>query len=657
MSLDSTVHTYEYEVTEGGFFACSFYNTKPRSITVLGNTPGQLNNRISTAETRIQKIEDGLSVSGERLFSNRGVFLDVVTGLNLYKGITYKLFFNAIGGKFDTLYLFVSDSYNNDLKTFSPRDEEDVLTFTLSNTYKNAKVRVVAYGGGTNYGTGIRVRLEQLLSFADSIDKAQESISSETARATSAESSLLDKISQDKNELQGLINSIVPIQIEGNVENAPDEEDISDVNNLLRLKDRVPGNGYGYKYIRKTDIFNEVVDSDNTVYVIRYSYDLGGDSIELPKNCVLLFDGGMVHDGELIGDDSLIIATRTQIFNNISVSGTWKNSTVFSEWFPFAVLAGQDDSSLFVAFMGLCNGPTHTTAYIENKEIYTSVPSGEAFGAIVIPSYTTLVISGTISQLPNNYEKFNLILIRDVKDVEVKGGVLVGDKDSHTGNTGEWGHGIRVAGAKNVLVSGVSVSKFWGDGIDIIEGASNDAKNVTITMCDITDCRRNGISVEAGQNIVILSCRSNYNGVNGTPPRAGLDIEPWQNGMDKVKCITVFGCEFIENVGYDLHIIARNAQTADYDNDIYVEGCTVKNAYFQSARKCFVSNCDIYGTADGGGAGFILDKSWYLNKGTTANRPSANVVGAGFTYFDTDLGKMIVSNGTSWVNMDGTALS
>lgn len=25
--------------------------------------------------------------------------------------------------------------------------------------------------------------------------------------------------------------------------------------------------------------------------------------------------------------------------------------------------------------------------------------------------------------------------------------------------------------------------------------------------------------------------------------------------------------------------------------------------------------------------------------------------------FDTDLGKMIVSNGTDWVNMDGTALS
>jgi len=43
--------------------------------------------------------------------------------------------------------------------------------------------------------------------------------------------------------------------------------------------------------------------------------------------------------------------------------------------------------------------------------------------------------------------------------------------------------------------------------------------------------------------------------------------------------------------------------------------------------------------------------------GTTAQRPSASDAGVGFTYFDTDLGKMIVSDGTDWVNMDGTALS
>lgn len=46
----------------------------------------------------------------------------------------------------------------------------------------------------------------------------------------------------------------------------------------------------------------------------------------------------------------------------------------------------------------------------------------------------------------------------------------------------------------------------------------------------------------------------------------------------------------------------------------------------------------------------------YATSGTTANRPSASDVETGDTYFDTTLGKMIVSNGSSWINMDGTSL-
>ena len=47
--------------------------------------------------------------------------------------------------------------------------------------------------------------------------------------------------------------------------------------------------------------------------------------------------------------------------------------------------------------------------------------------------------------------------------------------------------------------------------------------------------------------------------------------------------------------------------------------------------------------------------------GPTSNRPSIGnngciAIRVGQEYFDTDLGKKIVWNGTSWVNMDGTAL-
>ena len=52
-------------------------------------------------------------------------------------------------------------------------------------------------------------------------------------------------------------------------------------------------------------------------------------------------------------------------------------------------------------------------------------------------------------------------------------------------------------------------------------------------------------------------------------------------------------------------------------------------------------------------AGYTPAKS----SGTTSSRPTMTADDAGFTYWDTDLGKMIAWSGTAWVNMDGTALS
>lgn len=43
-------------------------------------------------------------------------------------------------------------------------------------------------------------------------------------------------------------------------------------------------------------------------------------------------------------------------------------------------------------------------------------------------------------------------------------------------------------------------------------------------------------------------------------------------------------------------------------------------------------------------------------KGTTGQRPKLLDSDSGLTYYDSDLGKMILWNGTAWVNMDGTAL-
>ena len=46
----------------------------------------------------------------------------------------------------------------------------------------------------------------------------------------------------------------------------------------------------------------------------------------------------------------------------------------------------------------------------------------------------------------------------------------------------------------------------------------------------------------------------------------------------------------------------------------------------------------------------------YNRKQTTINRPTVIPDDAGFKYYDTDIKKYIVWNGTEWTNMDGTSL-
>jgi hypothetical protein len=68
-----------------------------------------------------------------------------------------------------------------------------------------------------------------------------------------------------------------------------------------------------------------------------------------------------------------------------------------------------------------------------------------------------------------------LYLDYDVENVMIKGGTLRGDNETHdyskkgeyTGGTHEWGNGITTAGARNVVVDGVKIKNFTGDGIEI----------------------------------------------------------------------------------------------------------------------------------------------------------------------------------------------
>lgn len=83
--------------------------------------------------------------------------------------------------------------------------------------------------------------------------------------------------------------------------NNPDDEDLVDNNGVLKLKDRDTSKGMGYVILRTDKTFAEQVTQPNTIYEIRYDFDLYCKDITIPEGCVLDFQGGNIFNGKVKG--------------------------------------------------------------------------------------------------------------------------------------------------------------------------------------------------------------------------------------------------------------------------------------------------------------------------------------------------------------------
>ena len=118
------------------------------------------------------------------------------------------------------------------------------------------------------------------------------------------------------------------------ITNLPDEEDLTVKDNQLKLKDR-PYNeldftGKGHKILRKNWMNNinlleqSMLQEANTIYDIRYTFCLDGNTVEVPDNCVLnLMEGGELRNGTLHCNNTMIAVFDTK-YLNVILTGTYK---------------------------------------------------------------------------------------------------------------------------------------------------------------------------------------------------------------------------------------------------------------------------------------------------------------------------------------------
>lgn len=249
------------------------------------------------------------------------------------------------------------------------------------------------------------------------------------------------------------------------------------------------------------------------IILIRDTIDLANCVCIIPKGMTLVFKGGYIKNGTLIGNQTRLNSSKA-CFNRVKILGCWDVPVIKSSLF--------DDLSYDNALKDVV---ALADSLVNNKIVIgkghyqvTAYRNGDV--CLPIYSKTEMVIDGEIKLTPNDFRNYYIIQASG-ENIKIHGkGTIIGDKHTHTGKSGEWGMGIDVENAHNISISGLSIKDCWGDCIYV----GSESTDVRIEKCRLDHGRRQGISITSADGVSIKNCV--ITNVNGTAPEYAIDIEP-----------------------------------------------------------------------------------------------------------------------------------
>lgn len=192
-----------------------------------------------------------------------------------------------------------------------------------------------------------------------------------------------------------------------------DEEDLTSVNGSLHLKDReVNADNFqskGYVILRKNLVQQEddnykniltqdMINQPNTIYEIRYDFDLNGGTINLPDNCILNFKGGILYNGTITAKNNTFIYSKGLSFQNINLLNVQQ---VYINWFVESL---NDDVSDLIN-----NLSNNSNTIIFDSKTYTcKKPIILRNNTNLIGNFATLIIDTIKFEASNNISNFNI---------------------------------------------------------------------------------------------------------------------------------------------------------------------------------------------------------------------------------------------------------
>lgn len=390
--------------------------------------------------------------------------------------------------------------------------------------------------------------------------------------------------------------------------------------------------GKGYKVLEKNiqtvdgvkkNILTEVmINQPNTIYEIRYDFDINGETIEMKEGCILKFEGGSLSNGTIKGNITEIKASANQIFNlQLTLDGSFNNEFFLSEWYG---AIGNSNIDCSFAINKALNSPIKCLKLlekqylVENTTVVSYLVDGKNYNAnIIVPNNKIIIGSGTSDYTNNSTIIISENIVSDIalfisdRQVQISNITILG-KERGDGKYSCNKLVVTQKGVANLNLRNVAVKYCNGNAFDIdaylsvfyscsaakckgagfyFHSSTGHNTSIVLTKCYASGIEEEGYIFHNMDYCSLISCAADECGCIGAKDKAtyrfiqtrGISLISCgcENTCKIMECLS--GVEGLSIIGCFFSLKEENSYTANYDfskiwNLDYVTSMNVSNS-------------------------------------------------------------------------------